>query len=480
MKETKKIKAEENILEATNDFDLEKEKLAPPSTIKTQLKKAQSLLDSDVKFAKRNNFDRLKIALNLLLYGEAVGFEDFGLDEDVEEPYKRPSYPYDKDECDAFSFEAEEEEEEEEEENSDFIDFEFDTEELEKYEEMMELKKLERPNLFTSRKIKRRIPYVIYKEQIGLNNIYIQNGLFIIDITGKWMAENGVLGSLQKDNIHQALQKVLELQVVTFNVNLFIKYAQIFLCDVCVDVEFASVEKCKKVLCGISSFFPLATNKYGIKKYGRQGLMLIPKAKKKGYLLSVYHKGAELQFHCKRLTKAEAYTLVIGKKGQELAKQTIRFEIKLKNFDIIRKTLNLSDIKKNYVPLIDVLDSTAPVMLKEFENFSGTAEKLSECLTWRKNIIEDDSKFSLIEMLAIERFVLLLKENCYDLQILKSHLITEYPQAKESELEKINALANARKNILEFLTYHKPKSITILLDVIRRLQKYYVDSETTE
>ena len=78
---------------------------------------------------------------------------------------------------------------------------------------MMELKKLERPNLFTSRKIKRRIPYVIYKEQIGLNNIYIQNGLFIIDITGKWMAENGVLGSLQKDNIHQALQKVLELQV---------------------------------------------------------------------------------------------------------------------------------------------------------------------------------------------------------------------------------------------------------------------------
>ena len=37
------------------------------------------------------------------------------------------------------------------------------------------------------------------------------------------MAGNGVLGSLHRDNIREALQKVIELGIVDFNIDEFIK-----------------------------------------------------------------------------------------------------------------------------------------------------------------------------------------------------------------------------------------------------------------
>ena len=62
--------------------------------------------------------------------------------------------------------------------------------------------------------------------------MFLFKGYFVVDITGKWMADSGVLGSLHRDNIREALQKVIELGIVNFNIDEFIRHAQVFICDV--------------------------------------------------------------------------------------------------------------------------------------------------------------------------------------------------------------------------------------------------------
>ena len=67
----------------------------------------------------------------------------------------------------------------------------------------------------------------------------------------------------------------------------------------------------------------------------------------------------------------------------------------------------------------------------------------------------------------------MLRDNNFDINITRSHIRTEYVNASDEELEKFNSLANIRRNILSFLVYRKPKSVTIMLDILCRLQAYY-------
>ena len=157
--------------------------------------------------------------------------------------------------------------------------------------------------------------------------MFINKGFFVIDITGKWMHEPGMLGSLHKDNIREALQEILNLHVVTFNLDKFIEYAQVFGCDVFVDLKLASTLQVEWYINGISSFFPISTNRYKIAKYSRHGLTLVPKAKTRKYSFTVYSKGKDLSYRLKRNTWASKYTYNIGSIGQELAERTLRLNL---------------------------------------------------------------------------------------------------------------------------------------------------------
>ena len=79
----------------TNDFDLIADKLPALSTIRTQIRSANNLIKAGHTLSQRIEFDRLKIALNLIQFGETVGFENLKM-EYVENPKDPPSYTQDQ------------------------------------------------------------------------------------------------------------------------------------------------------------------------------------------------------------------------------------------------------------------------------------------------------------------------------------------------------------------------------------------------
>lgn len=460
----------------TDDFNLNGEKFPALSTVKAQIKVVMSIIDTQILSAVRVEFDRLRIGINIGLYGRIIHFEDFGM-EDVENPKEPPSY-LNKNEGDTLtrrSFIHEEDDDEE----YDISDL-FDSEE--EYKEYLETEKSEKlssqeseaePDIFSDFSIKRRIRYDDYKRVVGLNNMFLFKGYFVIDITGKWMAGYGVLGSLHKDNIREALQKVIELGIVDFNIDEFIRHAQVFICDVVVDIQLESKKQVSRYIDGISSVLPISTNRHNIAKYGRHGLMLKPKAQKAGFSLVIYSKGQELDYSYRRTTKATLYTDMIGDTGVELAEKTLRFELKLFSLASIRKNLDITMDEVRIVRLTDVLNCTVPVLLKQIELFTGKPEQLLERLNWLQDIETTTNNLTLKEIFIAERFIEILRDNNFDINITRSHIRTEYANATDKELEEFTRLANIRRNILTFLVYRKPKSVTIMLDILCRLHAYY-------
>lgn len=461
----------------TNDFNLNKEKVPALSTLRAQIKTAQEIINNNNTTSVRPEFDRLRMGINLGTWGDKIKFADYAM-EDVENPKESPSY-LNKDENNTPvrpSFMSNNVDEDLEFDISDL----FDTEE--EYHEYLQTEKEKKanrpepepePDIFRDFSVKRRIRYDDYKGAVGLNNMFLYKGYFVIDITGKWMADTGVLGSLHRDNIKEALQKVIDLEIVDFNIDEFIKHAQVFICDVVVDIPLESKKQVSRYIDGISSFFPISTNRHNIAKYSRHGLMLKPKAQKAGFSLAIYDKGQELNYSLKRTTKATLYTDTIGREGIQLAERTLRFELKLFSLLNIRKNLNIDMNEPRIVYLSDVLNSKTTALFRHIEQFCGNLETLLERLQWLKAIETTSDNMTLRDIFIAERFTEILRDNNFDINIARSHIKTEYEPITDTELEEFNRLANMHRNILTFLTYHKPKSVKIMLDILCKLQAYY-------
>lgn len=199
----------------TNDFNLTGEKIPPLSTIRTQLKNVHSLIETSITAPARIEFDRLRIALNLERYGELVGFVEWGM-ENVQNPTAPPSYMEDielrAENPEPRIFNPFLEEDTNEYDVSDLPDIEGDEdsftslsqEEAENVVEAEDEVSDEEIDVIHDKKVKRRIRYEDYRAAIGLINMFICRGYFVADVSGKWMADTGVLGSLHRDKIGRA------------------------------------------------------------------------------------------------------------------------------------------------------------------------------------------------------------------------------------------------------------------------------------
>ena len=480
----------------TNDFDLTPSKMPALSTIKKQLQQAEALINSTAKTVPQIiEFDRLKVGVNLIKYGRYIKFEDWGL-EDVDSPEKPPSYIESLNKEPAPAHLRPFIEDDNEYDISDLFedeDFDIDADAAEEdIEHVIETSaeieaesdiitaKDESDDIFSDSSIKRRIRYDDIKDIVGLNNLYISRGSIIIDITGKLMADDGVLGSLHLNNIEDAIEQVRSLHVVNFDVKKFIEKAQVYICDVCVDILLENTYRVPRYIEGISSFSPLASNRFVIAKYGNHGLQIKPKSKTLGRSFAIYVKGQELSYSKTRSTKATIYTEIIGEEGVELANRTIRFELKLYKLKDIREVLNVESSGFGVVKLTDVLASRVPAILQQLELFCGTPEILFERITLLQDAVTKQDELSLADIFIAERFVEIFIENDADMNATRSHIKTEYANVKDSEIERFSQLANMRGNILNFLAYRKPKSVTIMLDVLKRLYAYYAGMESAE
>lgn len=317
------------------------------------------------------------------------------------------------------------------------------------------------------------IDFDLYKKTIGLNNLYIQHGRLVIDITGKFMANVGYLGKIDRDNIRGCLQRILDLHVISFDIDKLLEVARVYSVDVCVDISYENSERVKTVIEGTSSLLPITTSSCRIYKYRRTGLLLIKKAKNNGEALTLYHKGEELAYR-----NSGEYRKIIRAIGVELAQRTLRIEYKLYKFENIREALKVESTEDNNILLNDVLNSKEKPILKAFELFEAEPKSLRERIYgWHENEPNIDngiSTMSLNQILIAERYIELLKENNYDIIRTRNHIKTEYSGlVNEKDITDFNALANSRDFIMNFLIYRKPKSITIVLELLAKIYEYY-------
>lgn len=113
----------------------------------------------------------------------------------------------------------------------------------------------------------------------------------------------------------------------------------------------------------ISSFLPIMSKEYYSQKYKRNGLLIRKRAAKAGYSLAIYCKGEELRHSLKTQNRATLYTNRIGETGEDIANRTLRLELHMKKFAVIREFLEIPNQERLFVPLREILDSVATPIL---------------------------------------------------------------------------------------------------------------------
>lgn len=480
----------------TNDFNLKPEKKAALSSMISNVKVIRkSLVNTEPASNFTMQFDKLKMAINVDEYDELEFFMDIMQsnmresdcpskppskleeDEEHEEIAKRyknkvateikPNKELDK----VFNEEAEKEDLKrqvsgkwDEENSDDFLEDENFVSD-EEIEDISEKSSRKYPDC--------KISYEAYMKNAGIINIYIQKDMLVIYLTGKFMAFEGNLGYLTKDNIEECLEKVQRVAGFRFDTGTFLSYAKLYLCDVCVDISFKDVER---VIYALSSLFPLASNRHMIRKYGNHGLLLKSTAKQTGSCLVIYFKGWEIKNSKNRGKRSAEYLEIIGEKGQEQAEQLLRLELHVYKLHDMRILFEIQKKTRKIVYLQDVLESQATPILKRFEAFECTEEILKEKI---ESYIEDKKKpktpvrtaKQLEKILACERLTELVKDNNYNISQTRNHIITEHEIYDETLIAQL--ISKIKHRYWDFLLYRKPKAIKIVIDLLGKLNTYY-------
>ena len=445
----------------TNDFDLSKEKKLKTSTFKRQKKDTLNIIERTANLQKINVnllFDRLKIWVDLGENGEKVGFRLGQLMEKSEISYLSPEKKW-----------------------------------------MVENKKINIPNVknpysdakeedneisINKNRKENKYPncsinYNLYRNTIGINNIYIYNDILVIDITGKFMADYGDLGYLHTNNINEVLDKLKNLGLFSFNNANFLKYAGCFLCDCTLDILFPHETQIIRMINAIGSFCPIISDITKAYKYQYNGILMKRNTLiDQGFSFIFYRKYKELKNSILRETKPVTYTQTIGESGENIAKHTLRLECHLYKMDAIRKFLMIEPKTKGIVLLKDVLKSKEPVILNVLKNLGIDISDLYKRLDGYElnpNFFNKDDYMPFDyfkKMFLAESLANLLKENNFNLPALKNHLLTEY------NLDISNPLVNKQINtiklyLFDFLIFNKPKTVSSIILLLTLITDVY-------
>ena len=482
----------------THDFDLAEEKKPALSSMKANLRILDSRYARTVPIGSSVQlFDKLKIAIDLKLNAEKI---DFSLNNESsamslsDKPEKVPSRQEENEQLQAMSLTPAIELKEYP--DIDISDIEDDfTYQFGDYNknfdntEFIEEDNTEVKNLINEEEIRDttnssdmnlyqncKISYDVYRENAGIINIYIKNDVLIIYLSGKFMAETGSLGYITRDNIEACLERVCQITGMSFDIQKAIEVAHVYLCDVCVDINYKNTKDVHKAIRAMSSLFPLASNRHRILKYSTHGLKLVSKSKNAGSSLTVYSKEDVLSERGMYSRKRENYLRRIGELGGTRAKHTLRIECQIYKLNDMRVLLEIPKRHAGIVMLSDVLNSTATPIIKRLNAF-GASETVLRDKIW--NYIETEennntpikTKRLLDKRLAAERVAELSRENGFDITKVKNHIITEYDINDESLIGSL--IPYIKTDLWNFLLYNKPKAIKIVIDLLDRIYQFY-------
>lgn len=465
-KKGRKENKEVEIVE-TNVFDLAPEKPPARSTYLSHVKD----LDNRIKATATtvpifNNFDRLKLCVDLKLHASDIEFENISL-VDIENPEKQKSFVEArienyrlmkvagmKSEPTIFSADS----------NSDLYDNPFD-DLLEDYalkEQEEDLPVRKGNNIYPNCGVKQELL------PMGLNAIYIKNDYFVIDFSGKWMAEAGCLGYINIHNIVQCLIKVRECKYVNFNVGKLIDVATVRICDVTLDLRTTIQNKFIKAM---SAMYPTIAERFQMYNYKNDGMIIRSRAKDVGMSFCMYDKGRELS---DKRHNFYSYLMAIGEEGSKLANEILRLEVHLWRLDDMREILELPVQKKYEVSLSDVLKSKSPAVLNVFKRYKLTEEILRDEIKGFTDeyLTSPQNEAQVTDLLAGMGVMSLFGSQAFNIRSLRDMLAVEFElEDDEKMLKKLNRII--RDSMENFILYNKPKSIKKVLELLDLIHQAY-------
>lgn len=456
----------------TNVYNLTPEKPPAKSTYISHLKVIDKRINQTDKVIQvHNNFDRLKICVDLRLHASEIEFENISLHEnaipDNEKSYLETQIERKRKMKEVSSNHTigiiNNKNDKHEDDNSSNIGEEIEL--LNNYniiEDEEALPTRNGANIYPNCGIYRKnLP-------LGLNAIYIKNDYFIMDITGKWVADNGNLGLINISNIVKCLKKVCECKYVSFNVAALIDVATVRVCDVTLDLI---TDKPSNHISAMSAMFPSISFNYNMYNYNNGGLIIRGKAKDTGMSFSMYHKGRELN---DRRHNNYTYLKTIGEKAVEQAQKTLRLEVHLWRLEDMKVMLELPPQEKYQVALSDVLKSKAPTVLNVMKKYRLTEDLLREEI---KGFTDDyltkpQTTEEVIELLAGIGAMSLFGEQAYNIRATRDMIAHEFNMIDDEELlKKLNSLI--RNCFFNFKYYNKPKCIKAMLDLLNLIHIAY-------
>jgi len=461
-------KGKNNIDSGTNEVVFMPEKPPAKSTYDSHIKKLNKrIADSANIKPDYNNFDRLKLCIDLRLYGTQIEFKNITLI-DNENPDKEKSYVETQIEnnrlikgimsnsrqefISVLSSDDTVQVDDEDELSDDY--------QSEEVEEIIPVRK--GSNVYPNCGIPQKyLP-------TGLNAIYIKNDYFIMDISGKWMADVGYLGFINIHNIAKCLIKVCECGYVSFNIAKAIDVTTVRICDVTLDI---TTEHQSKFIRGMSAMSPIIASNYRTINYKNNGLIIRSTAKDVGMSFTMYNKGRELD---DRRHNYYSYLNTIGNEGLELAHKTLRLEIHLWRLGDIRDILEIPDNEKYEVALSDVLRSKAPAVLNILSKYRLTEEILRDEIKGftDKYLSPPQTEEEVTELLAGIGMMAIFEKQALNHRNTRDFLAVEFMlEDDEKLLKKLNrTMRNAFHN---FIFYCRPKCIKRVLDLLDLIHGAY-------
>lgn len=457
------VKAVEKVY--VNSVDFIPSKPPAASTYKSHVKTLDKRIIATAQSAHTyNNFDRLKICVDLRLYGKDIGFRIKSL-KARKHPDKEISYVKKeiaihrlmKTVCSSNTDENVPIDED------DIVD----TYGIDESDEP--LPERTGKNLYPN--------CGIYQNLLptGLNAIYVKDDYFIIDVTGKWMANIGYLGYINITNIEQCLMMICNRGYVYFDVSELLKVATVRLCDV--TVELRTSEQ-RRLVAGMSAMTPLLIPHYNTYTYKNGGLILRGTAKNTGMSFAMYDKGRELE---DKRHKYHEYISTIGQSGVELAKNTLRLEAHLWRLKDIRAILDIEEKEKYEVLLSDVLGSKSKAILNVMKKFDFTEEILrdkikgftDEYLTPVQSVNEVMELLASIGVMSVLR----TQEGMYN---ATRDLLGMYFNIDDDEKLMTKLTKSMRESFYNFTLYFRAKPIKEVLNLLNMIHTVYGRNSSTQ
>lgn len=298
-------------------------------------------------------------------------------------------------------------------------------------------------------------PFFDYCTRQGVGHMYIKDGCFVFQISGKIAARTGYLGLINKNNIKYALDK-FKSKYVNFDNDKFIEKAQVLIVHITNDIKVSDTNSYIKAL---SSYLPLRTEKINVLMYKNySGYEILPRGKQSPntikHSLCIYNKAGEIDY-----SENAGYKKNIGEEGLELANNVIRIELRLFNFKAIRTFLS-PEQKKGTITLKALLDSDKSPILCKLKQLEITQDNLKKA---RGEYIsmQEDKLPTLAELERMHGIIHLLKQNEYSLDKVRSYLEVETGRKVRSD-----ELKRDREALQRYIACYKPRTVALLSELL--------------